>query len=211
VLLNLRSRYFFSVFMLSYHYSLIFSNHRSILKRMAAKERLVIAPQTAKEVVRLVARGRRLDGFGNAGAVETILGRAKVNKSTRLVRQLGERSEMQRAGVSPLPPAPRPDVLLIEDFITEETSGAKARDQMTGMMNMDHIFKLIDRLESTMIQAKEENKTPAEILANFNMIFTGPPGKQLYVDCVLLKVQNNRCSFLCFFVLRCDNKRCVVR
>lgn len=149
---------------------------RCILKRMAAKERLVIAPHTAQEVVRIIARGRRLDGFGNAGAVETFIGRGKVNKAARLVKQLGARSEAQRRGVTPLPPAPRPDVLVLEDFITDETSGQKARDQFSNMCNMEHIFKLIDRLEATLIQSKEEGKTTADILSNFHMVFTGPPG-----------------------------------
>ena len=31
---------------------------------------LVIKPDVATEAVRIIARGRRLDGFGNAGAVE---------------------------------------------------------------------------------------------------------------------------------------------
>jgi SpoVK/Ycf46/Vps4 family AAA+-type ATPase len=65
---------------------------------------------------------------------------------------------------------------VLEDFVTEETSGDKAREQFGTMVNMEHIFKLIDRLEATLIQAKEEGKTPADILSNYNMVFTGPPG-----------------------------------
>ena len=161
---------------------------REILKRMVGKERLVIAPQTAQEVVPIIARGRRMDGFGNAGAVETFVGRAKVNKAARMVRQVGERTFAQRQGLTPLPPAPRPGVLLFEDFITEETSAQKARDQFSTMCNMEHIFKLIDRLEATLTLAKEEGKTCADILSNHHMVFTGPPGIYNYSEHCTLPV-----------------------
>lgn len=51
----------------------------TILKRMVSKDKLVISPKVAREVVSIIARGRRMDGFGNAREVETMLGRAKVS------------------------------------------------------------------------------------------------------------------------------------
>jgi hypothetical protein len=41
---------------------------------------LVVSPETAREVIRHVAQGRRLDGFGNAGEVEVRLKTAALNQ-----------------------------------------------------------------------------------------------------------------------------------
>jgi hypothetical protein len=181
---------------------------RTILKRMVSnywlvflphvfqvnKAGLIIDPETAKEVIRYVAQGRRLDGFGNAGAVEvchenhqsipfhyinfpqTILGRAKVNKSSRLTALRTARSIAQMEGRFPLPPLPNPDILVLADFISEDNSAQKARDLFNDMVNLEHIIGVIDALEATIIQAKNDGKTPSDILANSHMIFTGPPG-----------------------------------
>ena len=114
-----------------------------------------------------------MDGFGNAGAVETILGRAKINKSTRITAALALRHKAQQEG-KPVPPVPNPDYLILQDFITEENSSDKARDTFKDMVNIEHILDVINGLEATIIQAKLDGKSAADILANSHMIFTGP-------------------------------------
>jgi hypothetical protein len=82
-------------------------------------------------------------------------------------------------GIRPLPPLPNPDMLLLADFISEENSAQKARDLFNDMVNLDHIISVIDALEATIIQAKNDGKSATDILANSHMIFTGPPGTGL--------------------------------
>jgi hypothetical protein len=156
---------------------------RRILKRMVTKARLVISPRTVDEAVKLIARRRRLPGFGNAGEVENFFGRAKINKAARLAHAQAEfqKAVMLAAANHVAPPSsvkqlPRPDVLVIEDFITEETSIAIAKEQFQSMQNLEHIYQYIDRLEATILQRKAENRPPHEIVADAHMLFTGPPG-----------------------------------
>lgn len=142
---------------------------------MVVKERLVISQQTVEEAIKLVSRRRRLPGFGNAGEVENFLGRAKANKALRLAKAAAAFDDAQRAG-RPTPKLPRADVLVLDDFITEETSVAKAKEGFATMQNMNHILAYIHRLEATMLEKKREGKSPSEIVADAHMIFTGPPG-----------------------------------
>eukprot|EP01036_Dinobryon_divergens_P035951 gene35952-46693_t len=146
---------------------------KTILKESVIRSGLMIRPETATDVVRIVARGRRLDGFGNAGAVETILGRAKLNKSKRLEAAA---IEHRQTPVEERKPVPHPDLLLLEDFVTEELSVPKARAQFDDLCNCDHIHQFIDQLEATISQLRSEGKSPADLVSSSHMIFTGPPG-----------------------------------
>jgi hypothetical protein len=71
---------------------------RSVLKQMVRKAGLMVDPETVIAATKLVAQGRRLDDFGNAGAVETILGRAKLNKSARLAQAIEARQQARARG-----------------------------------------------------------------------------------------------------------------
>jgi hypothetical protein len=126
-----------------------------------------------------------MDGFGNAGAVETILGRAKVNKSARLAEAIEQRKQARASGVldDALPSLPHPDVLVISDFVREETSAAKGRAAFAGLYNIDHVGAVIDELEAMLMQAKAEGKSPAEMLSTCHMVFTGPPGTGASQSC----------------------------
>ena len=140
-----------------------------ILIRKVDLAGLIITPDVAKEVVRIVARGRRLDGFGNAGAVETILGRAKTNKATRLSAAAIEARSSARTRKSV-----KPNLLLLEDFVSEVLSADLARTEFSSLEFCDKIYEFIDRLEATKLQARNEGKSPSDLLAGYHMVFTGP-------------------------------------
>jgi SpoVK/Ycf46/Vps4 family AAA+-type ATPase len=145
---------------------------------MVSKDRLVISTQTVEEAVRIISRRRRLPGFGNAGEVENFLGRAKANKALRLAKSQAEIDSLIMLGhpLQTIPRMPRNDVLLTEDFITEENSAETAKAGFQSMRNMEHIEKYIHRLEATILQKKAEKRNVAEIVADAHLIFTGPPG-----------------------------------
>ena len=103
-----------------------------------------------------------------------MLGRAKVNKSRRLAAAFQEQRALIAQGARDVPALPHPDMLVLADFITEETSADKAKEAFDGMVNVEHIMEVVERLEATVNQAKSEGKTPASILENSHMIFTGP-------------------------------------
>lgn len=147
-----------------------------ILKRSVMAAGLVIDPRTCDEAVRLIARGRRKDGFGNAGAVETALSGAKVRKSARISEARKARNKATREGIKPIPVVPHPDVLVIDDFIVEHTSPQKAREEFANMSHVDHLHRIIDQLEATLLQSREEGRSAAEVVETAHMVFTGPPG-----------------------------------
>jgi AAA lid domain len=138
---------------------------KQILLRSVQNAGLVLYPEDAVKAVKVIARGRKMDNFGNAGAVDSALTRAKTNKSARLRDALTAASLARRNGQEP-PPAPHPDKLIYEDFITEETSPAKARAAIASMVNVEHITRIIDQLEATLAEATREGKTAADLVAN---------------------------------------------
>jgi hypothetical protein len=152
------------------------SELRDILKAMVVKAGLVIDPETATEAVRLVAEGRRLPAFGNAGAVENILGRAKVNKAVRLSSALQEWREGRASGAA----RPHPDMLLMEDFTAHGVLTGSAKDMFSELYNVEHIYDLLDELEALLEQGQAEGKSPPQLLAGCHMIFLGPPGTGVY-------------------------------
>ena len=89
---------------------------------------------------------------------------------------MAARKQAERAGERPLPPLPNPDHLILADFVSEDKSADIARDAFKNMVNVEHIMSVIDDLEATIIQAKEDGKSAADILANSHMVFIGPAG-----------------------------------
>ena len=63
-----------------------------------------------------------------------------------------------------------------KDFIKEEVDPDKARDAFSKLYNMEHIQEVLDDLEAIIIEATQEGRDPADILADQHMVFVGPPG-----------------------------------
>jgi hypothetical protein len=128
-------------------------------------------------VVALVGQKRRLPGFGNAGTVASMLNFAKAAKAGRL-GEAQQALEEARRQVAPLPPMPDPDVLVRRDFIPKEEAdaAAAARGAFDNMYNTGHIVDVLDKLEALIVTAKQDGRTPADVLADSHMVFVGPPG-----------------------------------
>ena len=63
-----------------------------------------------------------------------------------------------------------------KDFIKDEVDPEKARDAFSKLYNMEHIQEVLDDLEAIIIEATQEGRDPADILADQHMVFVGPPG-----------------------------------
>ena len=152
---------------------------KKILLYMCNQRELVVMPETAREVVRMISQLRRMPNFGNARLVENFLGRAMVNKSKRLEDAIKAYYYAKAKG---LDPGPDPGVsinrkeLIIADFQNEELSAEKGRMAFDNMYNMGHVKDFIDELEATLKGAISEGKNPADLVANSHMVFVGPPG-----------------------------------
>jgi SpoVK/Ycf46/Vps4 family AAA+-type ATPase len=126
-------------------------------------------------VVAYIGQQRRMPGFGNAGTVNSLLHSAKVAKSRRLDEAKKAHDKAVKQGTVP-PPLPSPDALLKTDFLQNEVGLEQARDKFQDLYNVDHIQDVLDELEATILQAKEDGKEPADVLADSHMVFVGPPG-----------------------------------
>jgi MoxR-like ATPase len=60
--------------------------------------------------------------------------------------------------------------------LQNEVDIEQARDPFSQLYNMDHIQDVLDELEATIMQAKEDGKEAADVLADSHMVFVGPPG-----------------------------------
>ena len=126
-------------------------------------------------VVAYIGQQRRMPGFGNAATVNSLLHSAKVAKSRRLDEAKKAHDKAVKQGAVP-PPLPSSDALLKTDFLQKEVGLEQALDKFEGLYNMEHIQKVLDELEATIMQAKEDGKEPADVLADSHMVFVGPPG-----------------------------------
>ena len=126
-------------------------------------------------VIARIAQKRRLPGFGNAGAVNSMIKLAKSAKSKRIGEAQKAYDTAIKEGRVP-EPMPNPDVLLRSDFIQNETDAASARDAFANLYNMDHIKDVLDELEAIILQSKADGREPADVLADSHMVFVGPPG-----------------------------------
>jgi hypothetical protein len=152
------------------------SELKEILKGIVAQAGLVIDPVTATEVIRMLAEERRLPAFGNAGAVESLVGRAKVNKALRLANAFTAYREAEAPAKKLKLAPPHPDRLELADFVRQDTRTGNTREMFSGLYHVEHVHSMIDEMEALIRQGQAENKTPAQLLAGCHMIFLGPPG-----------------------------------
>ena len=128
-----------------------------------------IAGLYCRIVSRRIGRGRGKAGFGNARAVENVLGQITHRQSDRLFRE-------QRAGNSP-------DYFLLtkDDLIGPEPSGALERSEswckLQTMIGLDSVktavASLVDSIQQNYVRELEE-QPPIEY--SLNKVFLGNPG-----------------------------------
>jgi hypothetical protein len=71
---------------------------------------------------------------------------------------------------------PNPDVLVLSDFVREETTATKGRAVFAVLYHVNHVGEIIDELVAMLLMAKAEGKSAADLVATSRMTFTGPPG-----------------------------------
>ena len=153
---------------------------RKILKDLIVFSNLSIDPITLDHAIKIISMRRRLDDFGNAGECSALLDRAKMKLSSRKSlsssRQQHNNNKYKNNKNVSVVVVDRPNHLIIEDFIGEETSAEKAKSAFADLEATNHIMEIINELEDMMIEAKTQNRDPANIVDGLHMIFTGPPG-----------------------------------
>jgi len=135
---------------------------RHVLKQLIAVEDLSIEPDVLDFAVIELSKQRIHDDFGNAGAAKELLSKAKLRLSTRRSVDNLSRSQLK--------------LLINSDFAGDESSGEKAREAFGGLEYCEHIHKLIEQFEASILEATQEGKNPQSVVAEMHMIFHGPPG-----------------------------------
>ena len=128
-----------------------------ILVVKAKESELKVSITVAKRAVRLLARARAKPNFGNAGAVDILLSRAK------------ERMQ-KRDGIS--------NELTLEDFDMEENDAFDEEELdslFDGLIGMEDVRKKLEELKNIVTFAKSRGEKPRESMC-FNYLFLGNPG-----------------------------------
>lgn len=109
---------------------------------------------------------------------------AKAHKSLRLSKA----QEMYRScilkGESPTSPLPHPDILVLSDFIVEETSVEKAKEAFASLSCADFLLDAIDTIAAGAQGAKDDGRHPSSILADSHMVFYGPVSKHVVYNSI---------------------------
>ncbi|KAH8691554.1 P-loop containing nucleoside triphosphate hydrolase protein [Talaromyces proteolyticus] len=121
------------------------------------------AKRTAIEVL---ARERDRPNFGNAGAVENIISRAKELEQKRT-------SAVETDGINP-------DVFFLpqdfdEDYDRASAAGLSCRDLFADIVGCEKLIKKLERYQQIAQNMKTTGKDP-RTLVPFNFLFKGPPG-----------------------------------
>lgn len=128
-----------------------------ILVAKAKESELKVSITVAKRAVRLLARARAKPNFGNAGAVDILLSRAK------------ERMQ-KRDGIS--------NKLTLEDFDMEENDEFDEEELdslFDGLIGMEDVRNKLEELKNIVKFAKSRGEKPRGSMC-FNYLFLGNPG-----------------------------------
>ena len=77
-------------------------------------------------------------------------------------------------GIAPTSPLPHQDILILSDFIAEETTVENAKAAFADLSCAEFLLAAIDTFASTAAAAKADGLHPSVILSDSHMIFYGP-------------------------------------
>ena len=147
-----------------------------ILRSRCKKDGLGIDLDTANYAISQLARARAQPNFGNAGAVNNLLGRAKLCMQARLAK---------------LPPSARKDILIREDFASDDLSGLNEDDIFAGIVGCDNLMRLFQEYKGAVSMSKDKGRDPRESVG-WNFLFVGMYDETLVTDPLLCCCRTDR-------------------
>ena len=142
------------------------------------------ATKEAKDVaINVLSRLRARPNFGNAGEVENLISKAKVNQQARTASL----SAQERANV----------IFLPQDFDSQFDRGKDATANLAKLfediVGCEDIVKRLERYQKAAEKAKENGMDMRELIPT-NFVFKGPPGK-LFMHVEIERTSTYRMSY----------------
>jgi hypothetical protein len=153
---------------------------RVILLAKASAAGLEVPSDTADVAIALLARQRQKPNFGNGGAVENLLGRAKEANARRVV----EADAAAQAAGAPLADAAARRTLLACDFEREPPAPPEAA--LAHLVGADAALAKLAELRATVAAAQAAGTDPWGAIEPC-FVFKGPPGACALAGCVLAR------------------------
>lgn len=137
-----------------------------ILDLKLKEQGLKATADAKKTAIEILARERDRPNFGNAGAVENIISRAKELEQKRT-------SAVKTDGINP-------DVVFFpqdfnEDFDRASAAGLSCRDLFADIVGCEKLIDQLERYQQIAKNMKAKGKDPRTQVP-FNFLFKGPPG-----------------------------------
>ena len=140
---------------------------RQILDLKLKKQGLYATKKAKETALDVLAKARRRMNFGNGGAVENIISRAKNNHQKRFFG---------------IPVSERPIDIVFEpqdfdeDFDRVANATLSCRELFKDMVGSEEVFQRLERYTKTTTNVRARGLKPEDYIP-FNFIFKGPPGK----------------------------------
>lgn len=175
-----------------------------ILREKVRAAGLSVTLPTAEAAVRIISRERMKPNFGNAGAVENALTRAKERMQSRLTKALAAQRREAAAQVAAMreaaaregsgggvsgdggaelaaaiaslatPPLLNQSLLVPDDFDKNPASFDKVRAAFADLVDIEAVDTYFEELEAAFDEAREEGRETTGLLGH--LVISGPPG-----------------------------------
>ena len=140
---------------------------RKILDLKLKKQGIVATDEAKHVAIKILARERDRPNFGNAGAVENLISRAKE----------GEHKRRSQKGIWNLDPEV---VFLPQDFDENYNRGSEAetgcRELFADIVGCDKLISQLEKYQDIARNMNARGLDPRDLIP-FNFVFKGPPGK----------------------------------
>ena len=137
-----------------------------ILDRKLQEQGFKAGNATRKVMLEILNRGRCRPGFGNAGEIDILLDRAKLQQHERLAKF------PDAAGADILEPSD-----IDKDFDRADRETESIRSLFREFFDFDTVIKQLETYRHLVRNLRALDKDPREAIP-FNFIFCGPPGKR---------------------------------
>ena len=140
---------------------------RQILDHKLKKQDIEASPAAKDTAIKVLARLRDRPNFGNAGAVENLLSKAKQSWQKRAS------GSTQTVFQTDIVLSPRD---FDEKFDRFETSAASVKQLFSDIVGCTELVEKVERYQRMAAGMRSRNQDPRDLIP-FNFVFKGPPGR----------------------------------
>jgi hypothetical protein len=170
-----------------------------ILRAVSQRDGMAMTSELASFAIQQLAKARALPHFGNAGAVNSLLARARLAMQGRLSSLSPHERSMKGA-----------EGFLKEDFLDRKSKANLERgeeeDFFEGLVGCDSVKKKLEEYRQTIALTKKQGLDPKDLI-DFNFVFAGSPGtgKVMIIECLYITIRNLKICLINHVETNCYN------